>query len=254
MPQSHSDLVSERFGAAANAYVESAVHARGADLDALEVLVERLKPARALDLGCGGGHVAYLMARHAAAVTACDLSEQMLAAVRANAAVRGFENIATVPAAAQAMPFADGEFDFLACRFSAHHWSDFEGGLREARRVLRRGAYAAFIDVCAPGHALLDTYLQALELLRDPSHVRNQAAAEWIAALGRSGFHVLTMKTWRLRMEFDSWIARTRTSPLHAQAIKSLQAAASSEVRRHFAIEADGSFQLDALSIEATAA
>ena len=254
MTQSHSDIVSERFGSVAAAYVGSAVHSRGADLDALEARVERLKPARALDLGCGGGHVAYLMARHAAAVTACDLSEQMLAAVRANAAEKGIKNITTVPAAAQSMPFADGEFDFLACRFSAHHWSDFEGGLREARRVLRPGTAAEFIDVYSPGPPLLDTYLQALELLRDPSHVRNQTAAEWTAALGRSGFRVMALHTWRLRMEFGSWIARTGTSELHAQAIKSLQAAASSEVRRHFAIEADGSFHLDVLSIEATPA
>lgn len=254
MSQAHSDLVAERFGAAAHAYVDSTVHARGADLEALEVLVARLKPARALDLGCGGGHVAYLMASHAQAVTACDISEQMLAAVRANAAARGIANITTVPAAAQAMPFADGGFDFLACRFSAHHWSDFEGGLREARRVLRTGATAAFIDVYAPGSPLLDTYLQTLELLRDGSHVRNQNAGEWLGALERSGFRSPVLRTWRLRMEFASWLARTQTSELHARAIASLQAAAPSEVRRHFAVEADGSFQLDVLGIETTAA
>ncbi len=254
MSQSHSDLVAERFGAVAHAYVDSAVHARGADLDALEALVARLKPAHALDLGCGGGHVAYLMAPHARAVTACDISEQMLGAVRANAGARGLANITTVPAAAQAMPFADAAFDFLACRFSAHHWSDFDGGLREARRVLRTGATAAFIDVYAPGAPLLDTYLQALELLRDGSHVRNQSAGQWLGALEHAGFCSPTLRTWRLRMEFASWLARTHTDALHAQAISSLQASAPSEVRRHFAIEADGSFQLDVLGIEVTAA
>jgi ubiquinone/menaquinone biosynthesis C-methylase UbiE len=45
----------------------------------LEVVVSGVQPARALDLGTGGGHVAYLMARHAGSVTASDLSREMLA-------------------------------------------------------------------------------------------------------------------------------------------------------------------------------
>ena len=77
----HEAVVGDQFGPRAQAYVESAVHAAGADLDALDVIVGAAKPARALDLGAGGGHVAYLMARHAAMVTACDLSADMLNAV-----------------------------------------------------------------------------------------------------------------------------------------------------------------------------
>ncbi len=74
-------------------------------------------------------------------------------------------------------------FDFLACRFSAHHWRGFETGLREARRVLVGGSTAVFIDAVATGSAPMDTHLQAIELLRDTSHVRNYRAAEWLGAL-----------------------------------------------------------------------
>ncbi|MFX9185091.1 methyltransferase domain-containing protein, partial [Acinetobacter baumannii] len=76
------------------------------DLDALDRLAARHAPARALDLGTGGGHVAYLLARHAAAVTASDLSADMLAAVAATAHSRGLSNIETVQAAAEQLPFA----------------------------------------------------------------------------------------------------------------------------------------------------
>lgn len=254
MQAAHEKVVKAQFGPRARAYVESAVHATGEDLTALEAIVRERRPARALDLGTGGGHVAHLLARHAAAVTAADLSAGMLAAVAATARERGLANLATAEAAAERLPFPDGGFDFLACRYSAHHWRDFEGGLREARRVLAADAPATFIDVVAPGAALLDTHLQAIELLRDTSHVRNRTAGEWLAALGWAGFAVRACRTWRLRMDFPVWIARMRTPTLHVHAIRALQDAAAAETRAHFAIEPDGSFLLDVLMVETVAA
>jgi hypothetical protein len=104
------------------------------------------------------------------------------------------------------------------------------------------------------GSFLLDTHLQAIELLRDTSHVRDYAASEWLAALDRSGFAVRATKSFRLRMDFPTWIARMRTPELHARAIRALQQAASASVSAHFAIEDDGSFLLDTLLIDAVAA
>lgn len=253
MTRSHQTHVTDQFGPRAQAYVDSAVHARGADLDALEAIVRAARPARALDLGAGGGHVSYLMAPHAGSVTASDLSPDMTAAIAATASERGLSNIEAVEAAAEGLPFADETFDFLACRFSVHHWNDFAAGMREARRVVQTGSPAVFIDVVAPGAAVLDTHLQAVELLRDTSHARNYTAGEWLTVLERSNFALKQSRTWRLRMEFANWIARMRTPETNARAIRALQKAASEETRRHYAIESDGSFMLDVLMIEAVA-
>jgi hypothetical protein len=54
----------------------------------------------------------------------------------------------------------------------------------------------------------------------------------------------------RLRMEFGSWIARMRTPEVMANAIRALQGAVAEPVRRHFAIEADGSFMIDVSTFE----
>ena len=79
--RSHASHVVDQFGAQATAYVTSAVHAGGADLDRIGAVIGALPGARALDLGCGGGHVAFAAAAAGAAVTAYDLSAEMLAAV-----------------------------------------------------------------------------------------------------------------------------------------------------------------------------
>jgi hypothetical protein len=44
-----------------------------------------------------------------------------------------------------------------------------------------------------------------------------------------------------------------RTPETNVRAIRALQAAASSDTRAHFAIEADGSFMLDMLMMETVA-
>lgn len=250
--QTRYELVDSQFGSTAAAYVTSSVHAAGADLERIARRAQEARPQHALDLGAGGGHAGFAMAPHAGKVTACDISPRMLDAVSAEAKRRGINNVTTQTAAAEALPFPDGSFDFLACRFSAHHWRQVETGLREARRVLVPGAPALFIDVHAPAAPAADTHLQAVELLRDGSHVRDYSAAQWLGMLGNAGFSVHRMKTGRLRMDFADWTARMRTPPELAAAIRALQIAASDEVAAHFEIESDGSFTIDTLLVEAS--
>jgi SAM-dependent methyltransferase len=247
-------FVAQHYGARAQDYVTSAVHSAGADLDQIEAELRRCGTARVLDLGCGGGHVSYRAAPHVAEVVACDVTASMLDVVATTAAERDLTNIAVRQAAAEKLPFPDADFDIVLSRFTTHHWQNMEAGLREARRVLKPGGRAMFIDIIAPADAVLDTHLQAVELLRDVSHVRDYSAAEWIAALSRSGFAVEAITVRRLRMEFPVWIARTRTPSIHADAIRSLQTGAPAIVREHFAIADDGSFDIESATILARAA
>jgi SAM-dependent methyltransferase len=254
MTRSHDDVVRNQFGPRAAAYVQSTVYAVGEDLDALESLARGVAPKRALDLGSGGGHVAYRLALHAMSVVALDVSPEMVAAVASAARDRGLANIETCVAPAEDMPFEAEAFDFLACRFSAHHWRDFEAALREARRILKTGATAIFIDVVSPGRAALDTHLQAVELLRDSSYVRDYTSPQWQAALARAGFGVRRIEARRIRMDFPIWVARMQTPEAHRVAIRSLQQNTTSRTAAYFEIEPDGSFTLDTLQIEVTAA
>ena len=103
MSKAHERVVEAQFGPRAKAYVESAVHSHGADLAAIGALAEGA--ALALDMGAGGGHVSYALARHARRVIASDLSSEMLAAVARTAREKGLGNIETVEAPAEHLPF-----------------------------------------------------------------------------------------------------------------------------------------------------
>lgn len=247
----HQRSTAARFGARADAYVTSAVHAHGDDLLALARLVAGAETARVLDLGCGGGHVAFTVAPHVANVVAYDLSTEMLAAVTRTAHERGLRNISAICGPAERLPFPDAWFDFVFSRFSAHHWSDVPAGLAEARRVLRAGGRAAFVDVVAPEAVQPDTFLQAIELLRDPTHVRDYGHAQWRSMLEAAGFAPGDATLRRLRIDFATWIERMHTPPQHVVCIRALQQHMPRDVAELFAVEADGSFTIDVLMLEA---
>ncbi|MGO9133409.1 MAG: class I SAM-dependent methyltransferase [Methylovirgula sp.] len=253
MESAQQRLVVAQFGPQAKAYVESAVHAQGADLDDLEDILRARRASRALDLGCGGGHVSLRVAPLVDEVTAYDLAAPMLAVVEQQARARGLTNLVTRQGAAEALPFADGSFDLVVSRYSAHHWTDLACALREVKRVLAKDGRVIFMDVIAPERPVLDTFLQSIELLRDPSHVRNYSAAEWACLMIAAGLKVGPVTKRRLHLDFATWIARINTIAPHVTAIRSLQSLMAEDVKAYFEIEADGSFSLDTATFEASA-
>ena len=243
----HDSAVADQFGPRAEAYVASPVHARGEDLDEFARLIGRRPEARALDLGAGGGHLAFALAPLTKSVVAYDLSPAMVEAVAGEAGRRGLANIEPRQGSVEALPWPDAAFDIVATRYSAHHWRNVGAGLREARRALKPGGLAAFMDVVAPSDPLLDTWLQSLELLRDPSHVRNYSVDGWETMIKAAGFRPTHVSLYRIRLEFASWVARMNTPPTFVAAIRALQQKADQDFARHFGLEADGSFMLDTM-------
>jgi SAM-dependent methyltransferase len=246
------NLSARQFGDNAANYLNSPVHAMGADLDRLQALVPRLRPQRALDLGCGAGHAAFALARGGApSVIAYDPSAPMLAAVEREAAARGHTQITTRQGAADQLPFEDASMDLIVTRYSAHHWPSVPLAVSEIVRVLRPGGTLVVIDVVAPEAALLDTTLQTLELLRDSSHVRNYRASEWRSMLSAPGLRYVASEQWKLLLEFDSWVRRIATPARRIDALRAVLQDLPAEAREYFGVAADGSFSSDALWIEA---
>ena len=119
----------------------------------------------------------------------------------------------------------------------------------EAARVLRPGGRLLLVDSVAPADAAQDTYLNAIELLRDPSHVRDHSAEQWCALFEAAGLAPKLLGTWTYRIGFDAWVERVATPALEVAQLRSLFARAPDEVREALGIAPDGSFDMPAALI-----
>jgi ubiquinone/menaquinone biosynthesis C-methylase UbiE len=244
--RTHHQAVHDQFDPRAAAYLNSAVHAQGPDLQHARALVTALGESLGtlLDVGCGAGHLSFALAYAFRRVVAVDPSPGMLTTVAQAAAARRIPQLEVQQGSAESLPFADSTFDVVASRFSAHHWRFLESGVREMCRVLRPGGRLLMIDTVGHEDALIDTHLQAIELLRDPSHVRNRSVSQWRRLLEEAGLLDIQQAQWPLRLEWTSWVERMRAPPSHVSMIRELQRGAAREVHDALALEADGSFRI----------
>lgn len=238
------ESVRRQFSPVAAAYAASAVHAGGPDLQALVAAAAPNGHERALDLGSGAGHTALALAPHVASVIAVDLSDDMLAQGARLAAERGIANISFVRGDVERLELPDASFDIVTSRYSAHHYPNPLAALREAARVLRPGGALLLADIVADESPVADTFLNAIEILRDPSHVRDHSVSQWLALMEAAGLTPEALGQWPLRLDFASWTARMRTPEPAAAQIRALFDGAASEIRALFRVEPDHSFTL----------
>jgi len=103
------------------------------------------KGDRVLDACCGTGDLAVAARAHGADVVGLDFSEAMLERARAKSS-----EIEWVRGDVLALPFDDASFDAVTVGFGIRNVDDLEAGLRELRRVLRRGGRVAILEITRP--------------------------------------------------------------------------------------------------------
>jgi SAM-dependent methyltransferase len=208
--EAQNRLVQTQFGATAAAYVASAGHAAGEDLERLVAWGRALRPRRVLDVATGGGHTALAFAGVAARVTACDLTEPMLAAARGLVRARGATNVDFVAGDVVALPFADSAFDAVTCRIAPHHFADVAGAVRQVQRVLRPGGSFLVQDILGHDDPEAAAFILEVERRRDPSHVRAYRAVEWRAFLRAAGLTVMDEAVLAKERPWPAWTGRMR--------------------------------------------
>jgi ubiquinone/menaquinone biosynthesis C-methylase UbiE len=168
-----------------------------------------------LDVACGPGILSAAIAKTAREVVAFDLTPEMLkrAAQRCNAA--GLTNVTFREGNAAELPFADGAFDAVVTRLSVHHFDQPERVLSEIFRVLRLGGSFVIADVISS-----EELQNAIEILRDPSHVRMLPASELTSLVKGAGFASESELAWDKPREFEEWMGivndPSRVAPLRA--------------------------------------
>ncbi len=214
--------VQEQFGASAESYATSKVHAKGASLVRMVELVQPQPDWYGLDIATAAGHTALAFAPNIAHVVATDITPEMLPVAEKLARERRITNIELKPADAEELPFENQSFDLVTCRIAAHHFPDIGRFMDESVRVLRSGGVLAIVDNVVPGSRLRGKkgdllrrngdYINTFEKLRDPSHHRCLSLTEWEDAFANAGISLIHKELITKEMEFDPWADRMRVT------------------------------------------
>lgn len=123
---------------------------------------------RVLDLAGGTGDMSALFARATGTqgtVILTDLNEPMMRVGRNRLIDQGLPQVQYCRAPAEALPFADNQFDCACISFGLRNFTDKDLALRELLRVLKPGAALVVLEFSKPENPLLDAAFSAFQAL-----------------------------------------------------------------------------------------
>jgi len=220
----HQLRIRDEFTRQADSMAAAVVFTDQEILDRIRQAAALTPQSRVLDLACGPGIVAVALARDAGGVVALDLTPTMVSRARSRCAEAGLDNVHCVLSQGETLPFADASFDVVVNRSAVHHFPDPTSILAEVARVLRPGGRLVVSDVVSSEDAEESALHNALEVLRDPSHVRMLPESELRGQLDRVGLVVQSSLTWINQREFNEWI-RITNSPERMAALQPIMSA-----------------------------
>lgn len=195
------------------------------DRDRVTRLVEAVNPgpeSKVLDVACGPGYVAIGFAGVCREVVGIDITPEMLAIAERNRRERRLSNLRFQPGDADQLPFPDGEFDVVVCRFAFHHFEDPARVLAEMSRVCRVGGTVAVEDLVVSEHPDRADYQNQFERLRDPSHTQALPVSRLLALFSGSGLEIDDIRMTRITQSVDSWLRNAGTPADRAGQVREL--------------------------------
>lgn len=126
---------------------------------------------RVLDLAGGTGDMAALFADAVGPngqVVLADLNEDMMRVGRDRLLNNGLNQIEFCRAPAEALPFADAQFDCACISFGLRNFTDKDQALRELLRVLQPGAALLVLEFSTPTDPVLEGAYKAFQTLWPP--------------------------------------------------------------------------------------
>jgi ubiquinone/menaquinone biosynthesis C-methylase UbiE len=199
----HSKIVATEFARQAEAF------ARAPELHTPEVTrriadaLSDLQADRILDLACGPGVLASVLSDKARVVVGVDLTDEVLRVARTRST--GIPNVTFARALAEHVPFVSASFDAVVLRLALHHFEYPLDGLAEVRRLLRPGGRVVILDILTSAHTETARLHNAIEILRDPSHVRFLTLESLRGQVLDAGFALVSESSWRTARDFAGW-------------------------------------------------
>lgn len=126
---------------------------------AIKEIVRHNTTQEILDVACGTGDFSIAIAKAMAPgsrVTGLDLSEGMLAVMRAKLADAGLEGrVRCAQGDSEVMPYADASFDCVTIAFGIRNFEHREVALKEILRVLKPGGKLVILELSVPSNPVI---------------------------------------------------------------------------------------------------
>ncbi|MFT5175942.1 MAG: ubiquinone/menaquinone biosynthesis C-methylase UbiE [Gammaproteobacteria bacterium] len=215
----HLQRVEQEFTRQADTFAAYAANADTQLQDRFREALGSASQGAILDLACGPGVVSAAISVDARKVVAFDVTPAMLDKARQRCANAGRDNVEFQHGDAEHLPFDDGVFDGVVTRLAIHHFQDPARVLNEVFRVLRPAGRLVIADVVVSENSDEAALQNAIENLRDPSHVRMLAATELDILVNAAGFEIIASATWSKAREFEEWMG-IANEPLRTQSLR----------------------------------
>jgi SAM-dependent methyltransferase len=111
------------------------------------------------------------------------------------------------------LPFPDGSFNIVSCRFAFHHFTEPNRVLAQMVRVCAPGGRIVVTDVVASENPEIAACFNRMDKLRDPSHVRFLPESELLGLLAAAGLPEPAISRYRLESDLDSLLGRSFPNP-----------------------------------------
>jgi len=161
------DRVQEQFGLQAEGFAKS-LELHGEAVLKLLVDVTDPKPSdEVLDVACGPGSVVAAFAGVVRPAVGLDATEAMLEQALSLATSRNLQNVEWQLGDVYSLPFPDGAFDIVSCRFAFHHFEEPAKAFSEMARVCPRSGRIVLWDSVASADPTKAAAFNAMERYRD---------------------------------------------------------------------------------------
>lgn len=150
-----------------------------------------------LEVGCGTGSTALLLAQDVCRITASDISEKMIEIARGKAAAEGIKNIEFVQADVLDSSFCTDPYDAVLAHNMLHLLEDIPGALRSIHERLKPGGIFISKTVCKFGTGtpfkwrLMKLILPLMQMIGKAPYVNFMTAQELEALITGGGFKII---------------------------------------------------------------
>lgn len=234
----HFSRIKEEFKRQAETLSVASVFTDAGVLDQIHSAVKPTRMMNLLDLGCGPGIVTAAIAPDVKEIVAYDLTPEMLDKAKLKCQEAGLKNVRFELGSAEHLPFQDESFDGVVTRLTIHHFLDPHPVMKEVVRVTRRGGKVVVADVVSSENEEEAALHNALETLRDPTHVQMLSSSAMLELMQLAGLRITSTVTWEMKRDYDEWIRITnapeRIKPLYTIMVALAKAGLHAGIHLHF--------------------